>query len=260
MVPDCGLYLEDMQKVQCLKEEKHNKLSPLAVPGDGGSQIQARLNKTKVVHYICAKKSDWYTLWLNIEQMVPEVIDCWVDNMKLLYDNKTHTTYNNDGVETRIPGFGNSSTVEYIDPSMISYSVYFAKIADRLVKLGYKRGVDMHGAPYDFRKAASRPETLPMHLECCMMMMFLFNLIDEHGDFFKQLKALVEDTYKKNGNKRVIFVCHSMGSPMTLYFLNGQTQAWKDKYVKAFVTLAGVWGGTVRALKVYAVGKLAFDK
>ncbi len=123
--------------------------------------MEARINKTSVVHYLCARTSDWYDLWLNIEQMVPEVIDCWADNMKLLYDNVTRTTRNNDGVEIRIPGFGNSSTVEYLDPSHLSLSIYFAKVADRLVKgLGYERGVNLHGAPYDFRKAASKSITI----------------------------------------------------------------------------------------------------
>ncbi len=78
------------------------------------------------------------------------------DNIKLVYDNVTHTTRNNDGVDVRVPGFGNSSSVEYLDPSMNSVSVYFAKVAQKLLLLGYERDVNLHGAPYDFRKAASR--------------------------------------------------------------------------------------------------------
>jgi len=45
-----------------------------------------------------------------------------------------------------------------------------------------------------------------------------------------------------------------MGGCMTLKFLRDQTQSWKDKYVRALVSLAGVWGGAVKALKVFAVG------
>ena len=66
---------------------------------------------------------------------------------------------------------------------------------------------------------------------------------------------MIESTYLNNGKEPVILIAHSMGSPMTLYFLNRKTQAWKDKYVKAYITMAGVWGGTVRAMKVFALGK-----
>ena len=55
----------------------------ILLPGDGGSQMEAKLNKTNTVHYICDKHSDWFTLWLNLEQLIPEVVDCWVDNVKL---------------------------------------------------------------------------------------------------------------------------------------------------------------------------------
>lgn len=43
---------------------------------------------------------------------------------------------------------------------------------------------------------------------------------------------------------------------MTLKFLRAQTQEWKDQYVRALVSLAGAWGGAVKALKVFAVGML----
>ena len=31
-------------------------------------------------------------------------------------------------------------------------------------------------------------------------------------------------------------------------------QAWKDKHVRALVSLSGVWAGTMRSLKVFAIG------
>lgn len=50
-----------------------------SVPGDGGSRIDAKLNKPEVVHYICDKKTDKYdNIWLNLELLVPLVIDCLV--------------------------------------------------------------------------------------------------------------------------------------------------------------------------------------
>lgn len=69
------------------------------------------------------------------------------------------------------------------------------------------------------------------------------------------MKLLVEDTYQQNNNTPVLLVAHSMGGPMSLLFLQDQTQAWKDKYIRAMVTLSGAWGGSIKALKVFAIGK-----
>ena len=44
-----------------------------------------------------------------------------------------------------------------------------------------------------------------------------------------QMKKLVETTYKMNGGKSVIFMSHSMGSIMTLYFLHSQPQVIEFK-------------------------------
>ena len=61
--------------------------------------------------------------------------------------------------------------------------------------------------------------------------------------------------YKDNGNTSVTIVTHSMGSPIMLYFLTHiVSQNWKDKYVKAFVPLSGVWKGTVTILKSIVTG------
>lgn len=86
-----------------------------------------------------------------------------VDNIKLVYDNTTRTTRNNDGVLTRIPGFeepkmsefGDPFYTEWVDPSMASTGAYFKDIANTLATLGYKRNISIRGAPYDFRKAPS---------------------------------------------------------------------------------------------------------
>ena len=147
----------------------------ILVPGDGGSQIEARLNRSSTGHWWCSKTSDWYDLWLNINEMLTFMVDCWKENVALEYDPDTHTTSNIPGVETRIPGFGNTtSTVEWIDKSMRGFSVYFALIVSKLVTQGYEGGVNIHGAPYDFRRAAN-----------------------EQKEYFDNLKALIEETYAK---------------------------------------------------------------
>ncbi|KAM3957550.1 lysosomal phospholipase A and acyltransferase [Aphomia sociella] len=207
-------------------------LSPvILIPGDGGSRLEAKLNRSSVVHYICTKTSDYFNVWLNLELLVPVVIDCWVDNTRLEYDNVTRLTRNPPGVDIKIPGWGNPDPVEWIDPSHQSSGAYFNSISDALVKIGYVRNVSIRGAPYDFRKAPN-----------------------ENADFFVKLKTLVEETYTMNNKTAVTLLVHSMGGSMALHFLRLQTQSWKDQYIKRLVSLATPWGGSMKAVKVFAIG------
>lgn len=52
----------------------------------------------------------------------------------------------------------------------------------------------------------------------------------------------------------VYLLGHSMGCHYVLYFLNHQPQAWKDKYIGGFISLAAPWGGAVKPLRVMASG------
>lgn len=54
-----------------------------SVPGDGGSQLLAKLAKPDVVHYFCSNYTeDYYSIWLNVELLTPYVLDCTVDNLR----------------------------------------------------------------------------------------------------------------------------------------------------------------------------------
>ena len=80
---------------------------------------------------------------------------------------------------TRIPGAppaSSTSGVEYLDTDPLTwpYTAYYAKIVQKLVddQVGYQRGVNLHGAPYDFRRAANEQEK-----------------------YFTDLKTLIQETY-----------------------------------------------------------------
>nr|BAJ99511.1 predicted protein [Hordeum vulgare subsp. vulgare] len=202
------------------------------IPGNGGSQIWARLNRTSPPpHFFCARKSNWFELWLDIRLLLPEVIDCFVDNMRLTYNSTTKTTSNLEGVEVQVPGFGHTSTIEFFDSSGIGYSSYFAPIVRSLVALGYKRGVDLRGAPYDFRRG-----------------------LDEQQEYFANLTKLVTETYEQNNQTKIVFITHSMGGPFALYWLHHQSQKFKDKYIQSMVNIAAPWGGAIKALRLMASG------
>lgn len=192
------------------------------------------MNKTDAPHYICDKTTkDYFELWLNLELISPYIIECLVDNIRLVYNRETKLTENSPGVQTIIPNFGSPDPVEFLDSSKYSITTYFGKISEALVKTaGYTRGVNIKGAPYDWRKAPN--ELYP---------------------FYQNLTRLVEETYYQNGGTRVMFCAHSMGNPVLLYFLNNYVNySWKEKFVQSFVSLAAVWGGAAKPVRLMTSG------
>uniref|UniRef100_A0A6J0UL08 Lysosomal phospholipase A and acyltransferase n=1 Tax=Pogona vitticeps TaxID=103695 RepID=A0A6J0UL08_9SAUR len=201
------------------------------VPGDLGNQLEAKLDKPSVVHYLCSKKTDsYFTLWLNLELLLPVIIDCWIDNIRLVYNRTSGTTGPPIGVDIRVPGFGHTFPLEFLDPSKRSVGTYFYTLVQSLVDLGYQRDVDIRGAPYDWRKAPN-----------------------ENEEYFVDLRKLIEVMYEEYGEP-VVLIAHSMGNMYTLYFLRQQSQEWKDRYIRDFVSLGAPWGGVAKTLRVLASG------
>ena len=69
----------------------------------------------------------------------------------MLFSNGTF--YNNSGVQIRAPGFGNTTTVEILDPSLETITGYFSTFVSHFANLGYKRGINITAVPYDWRQS-----------------------------------------------------------------------------------------------------------
>ena len=79
-------------------------------------------------------------------------------------------------------------------------------------------------------------------------------ILQEHG-YYDALKQLIEDAYTNGNNTPVTLLAHSMGAPSSLYLLTKVVdQAWKEKYIKSYVTISGVWRGCSKAMKMFASG------
>jgi len=204
----------------------------LFIPGDGGSQLEAKLNKTTRVHYICDLTSDWYDIWLNLHLLVPEVIDCLCDNLRLTYNSSTRLTQNAEGVQIRPTNFGSLDSVDYLDILKVPKTDYFEKIISTLEsKNGFTRNRNMIGAGFDFRKAPN-----------------------ELGEFFSNLTNLIQDLYIRNNYRKVTIICHSMGCLNSLYFLNRKSQGWKDAFIRRLITLGSPWDGSFKAISAMLFG------
>jgi len=204
----------------------------IIVPGDGSNQIEAKLNKPTTLHWYCEKTSDWFRLWLDITQLVAGT-SCWADNIKLVYDEEHDTLANNAGVETRVPDFGGTSALEELDPSVPDHKTgTFYNMVSGLVAAGHVKNSTLRGAPYDFRYAPSS---------------------SVGAKFQSDLKELIEETVAAQG-QRVSLVSHSMGCLQTLYFLNHQTQEWKDKFIEKWIPISGPFGGSAEEVRLHASG------
>lgn len=72
-----------------------------------------------------------------------------------MYDPVTKEYSTPPGVTTRIPGFKDTFSVEYLDPATKWFppTNYFHVMVEHFVDKGYTRGKDIVGAPYDWRYA-----------------------------------------------------------------------------------------------------------
>uniref|UniRef100_A0A672G764 Lecithin-cholesterol acyltransferase n=1 Tax=Salarias fasciatus TaxID=181472 RepID=A0A672G764_SALFA len=201
-----------------------------SVPGNLGNQLEAKLNKPSLVHWMCYKKTEnWFPLWIDLNMLMPIGVDCWIDNIRLVYNRTTRRSSNSPGVEVRVPGFGQTYPIEFLDINKLAG--YFYTMVQHLVNAGYVRNETVRGAPYDWRLAPN-----------------------ENAKYLQMLQDLVEDMYEQY-QKPVYLLGHSMGCHYVLYFLNHQPQAWKDKYIKGFISLGAPWGGAVKVLRVMASGE-----
>jgi len=98
-------------------------------------------------------------------------------------------------------------------------------------------------------------QVIAITLQLCHLIILYFIDILEKLGYYDNVKQLVETMYKDSGNTTVTIVTHSLGSPTTLYFLTQIVdQQWKDKYIKAFVPLSGIWKGAVKGLSSVVSG------
>ncbi|KAJ6666108.1 hypothetical protein lerEdw1_001012 [Lerista edwardsae] len=199
------------------------------VPGCLGNQLEAKLDKPDVVNWMCYRKTeDYFTIWLNLNMFLPLGVDCWIDNTRVVYNRTTRRMSNAPGVQIRVPGFGKTYSVEYLDQGKLAG--YLHTMVQHLVNNGYVRDQTVRAAPYDWRIGPNEQE-----------------------DYFQKLKALVEEMHDAY-QKRVFLLGHSLGNLHLLYFLLQQPQAWKDRFLRGFISLGAPWGGSVKAMKVLASG------
>jgi len=204
----------------------HGEAPIVMVPGLAGSVIKGSLSNASPPYWYCPTDLDEGVLWVNIDEILPIEKDCLLWMMKPHFNATDGTYYDTEGVtlETNVD-FGGVDGITYVDPDVpFSESSYLANMVAFFEARGYRRGRDLHGAPYDWRMAADG------HLA--------------PGKFFEKLQTLIEKTVATNGAKASI-VTHSLGGPTSLAFMNTRPAGWVDAHVANLVTIAAPWAGSV---------------
>lgn len=103
-------------------------LHPLIlVPGNGGNQLEARLtDEYKPSSLFCDRwltyrpnKDGWFRLWFDLSAVIlAPLTKCFAERMTLYYDTVLDDYYNAPGVETRVPDFGSTPSLLYLDPHL----------------------------------------------------------------------------------------------------------------------------------------------
>lgn len=135
---------------------------------------------------------------------------CLVEAFGVVFDKKTGTYHDHRGLEVDIENFGALSGLiygDFVDSSLQQY--------------GYQLGVNLFGAPFDWRMSDQGHTT----------------------KFYPNFKALVERVYAQTGKKPTI-IAPSYGPQNVLGFLRTVTQEWKDHYIGWFIANSPVWSGT----------------
>ena len=61
----------------------------ILINGLAGSNLNARLHGAKEPHAFCNTKKDWFRIWVNTEELVPGVMDCFFHNVIIHFNNVT---------------------------------------------------------------------------------------------------------------------------------------------------------------------------
>ncbi|KAJ5076293.1 group xv phospholipase a2 [Anaeramoeba ignava] len=205
---------------------KGMQLDPIIIlPGLGGSRIEAKLENFDSNHWFCKENKDWFSTWLNIEVLVPEIIECFNEYFSFEYDPETRYSYDKKGASTR-PITG-SKGLENLDPtlSFIEAIAYFAKMLEKLRTFGYQEGKTLFPITYDWRLS-------PRNLT----------------ELFELVKYTIEYASEINSGSKVHLISHSMGCFISTLFFAQQTQEWKDRYIATWIPLSPPMGGVMDSL------------
>lgn len=199
----------------------------ILVPPMFGSELYGSIYDL-YTHWYCNKNFEDEVIWVSDGYAIPPLFNCLAEWLTVEWNYTGGYPASRNKTKVYPYHFGTLDGIKYIDHGIFGHHFIpdLIYIVQRFEKDGYKEGVDLFGAPYDFRM-------MPMAM----------------GDYFDKLKDLVEDVYKKTG-KRVSLYGISGGGNTLHHFCELMTQEWKDKHIRSLLLHGPSFGGAGEALIV----------
>ncbi|KAL9647755.1 hypothetical protein ABK040_015243 [Willaertia magna] len=244
-----------LQKQKQYKERENNNYSPvILIGGLGGSALMSERQNAKEPHWWCKSNTGPFQLWASLEEMIPYVTEeCLSHDMSLelkrvnfsLQNSAFLLTQQDDGVLIYGKDLGGLSGVNYITNIEIEKGMYMNTLTSYLMKTAnYVPGKSLRALTYDWRLGPAEWKISKRT-----------NSNVKIGGDFENLKELIEETFRLNGNQKVSLLGHSLGGPFIQLFLAGYvTEEWKSKFVKQMISVSGSFDGDVHSPVFYTVG------
>eukprot|EP00747_Dinoflagellata_sp_TGD_P195105 gnl/TRDRNA2_/TRDRNA2_63283_c0_seq1.p1 gnl/TRDRNA2_/TRDRNA2_63283_c0~~gnl/TRDRNA2_/TRDRNA2_63283_c0_seq1.p1 ORF type:complete len:446 (-),score=67.18 gnl/TRDRNA2_/TRDRNA2_63283_c0_seq1:35-1336(-) len=212
------------------------------VPGLVASGLEVKATDSPMPHWWCKSNSkDFYRIWLEVKELLPEQKDCLEAALELKYDPATDSYSNHAGIQLRPIDWGGIDGVSYADPG-VSYTTAYADIIAALTQKtgpGYTVNTDLFGAPYDWRLAGDAHARVTNGV----------------GGFYIQLKALVESAVKKNDGRPAVIISHSLGTPTIHHFFHTfVSEEWRASHIDSWIAMSGPWAGGIAQAESYLGG------
>lgn len=199
------------------------------VPGTYASVLQMTGHDLGHQWY-CQKSLNNQVVWIDEFYYIPPIFNCVAQWLKIYYDPTTDEQINHPNSTIDIIDFGTLNGMSAIDKFLGNYSIlpYYTFMLDYFKRMGYQEGIDLYGAPLDWRMGLAQNEKV----------------------FHPRLIKLIEEIYEKTHQKVVLFG-HSFGGYSIQNFLaNGPSQDWIDKYVDKGIVLAPSFGGAIESMSI----------
>ncbi|CAB9505413.1 XV phospholipase A2 [Seminavis robusta] len=165
-----------------------------------------------------------------------QIRSAWLHHMSLS-DNMVDERPGN-----KVRAYNGLEGIEYLSDDSVTQvgSWVHAPVTKYLVEeMGYTKGKNLDGAPYDWR--------LPPKVS------------EERDGYLTKTIQRIEEMYDANDGLPVVLICHSMGCKMGHYFLNfclqQKGQAWIDKYIHTYMPVGAPHAGVSLAVRAGVTGQ-----